>query len=178
MNWVCILRGINVSGYNKIPMPALKAMFGKLGFGNVSTYIQSGNVMFEDGKGLATDELVKMISAGIAEQFGFTVPVIVRTGEEMERIAAGNPFLKEDGIDAEKLHVTFLAETPSPAALEAISKYDYSPDRFIIAGREVYLYCPGGYGNTRLSNSFFESKLKVTATTRNWRTVLRLRMYV
>ena len=89
----------------------------------------------------------------------------------METAVTNNPFIGQDGIDIEKLHITFLASVPDTASLEKISQYDYPPDKFIILQKEVYLYCPGGYGNTKLSNTFFENKLKTTATTRNWKTV-------
>lgn len=82
--------------------------------------------------------------------------------------------LYEDGLDREKLHVTFLEEEPEPTDVSAIQKYDFPPDAFRIIGKEVYLFCPGGYGNTKLSNTFFEKKLHVKATTRNWKTVGKL----
>jgi uncharacterized protein (DUF1697 family) len=78
------------------------------------------------------------------------------------------------GIDIEKLHVTFLEKVPGQIELDNTKKHDYTPDKFIIAGREVFLYCPGGYGKSKLSNNFFENKLKVKATTRNWKTVNKL----
>ncbi len=92
----------------------------------------------------------------------------------MQSVVDTNPFVKMKGIDLDKLHVTFLSEVPTNENLEKIKTYQYKPDEFIINGREVYLSCPNGYGNTKLSNTFFENKLKVIATTRNWRTVNEL----
>ncbi len=170
---IAILRGINVSGKNKIPMVELKALFEKAGFNNVMTYIQSGNVVFQSNE-KASKKLEEKISQMILKKWKYNVPVIVRNSNEMQTVVDSNPFLKMKGIDLEKLHVTFLSEIPAKENLEKIKQYSYSPDEFIIENREVFLSCPGGYGNTKLSNAFFESKLKVTATTRNWRTVNEL----
>jgi uncharacterized protein (DUF1697 family) len=92
----------------------------------------------------------------------------------MEHAISVNPFLKQSKIDIEKLHITFLAEIPEQENVESIRNINYSPDKFIIIDKEVYLYCPNGYGITKLSNNFFEQKLKIKATTRNWRTVNKL----
>lgn len=170
---ISILRGINVGGKNKIPMAELKTLYEKEGFKNVTTYIQSGNVVFSADK-KELNSLTEKVQQIIFKKYGFTVPVIIRTVGEMESVINRNPLLKIIGIDVEKLHVTFLSAYPSEQALEKIKAYEYKPDEFIIAEREVYIYCPNGYGNTKLSNTFFESKLKVIATTRNWRTVNEL----
>ena len=170
---ISILRGINVSGHRKIPMQELKALYSELNLKNITTYIQSGNVVFSGGK-INPEALAKKIEKKIFERYNFEVPVIVRTIVEIQSILNGNPFLKEKNIEMDKLHVTFLADHPGKDNLEKLKSYNYEPDRFIVVGREIYLYCPGGYGNTKLSNNFFESKLKVTATTRNWRTVNEL----
>jgi len=92
----------------------------------------------------------------------------------MRNIVAINPLLKEQNIDAEKLHVTFLEKVADPAKADSIKSTGYSPDKFIITGKEIFLYCPNGYGITKLSNNFFEKKLKVKATTRNWKAVNKL----
>ena len=170
---ISILRGINVGGINKIPMVELKAHFEKAGFKNVTTYIQSGNVVFSADK-KEINSLSEKIQQLIFKKYGFTVPVIIRAVGEMESIINKNPMLKMKGIDVEKLHVTFLSAYPSEQALDKIKAYNYKPDEFIIIDREVFISCPNGYGNTKLSNTFFENKLKVTATTRNWRTVNEL----
>jgi uncharacterized protein (DUF1697 family) len=170
---ISILRGINVGGKNKIPMAELKTLYEKSGFKNVTTYIQSGNVVFWAEK-KEVDSLVGKISQMIFKKYGFNVPVIVRTVDEMQSVINKNPLLKNKGIDVEKLHVTFLSEIPAKENLEKIKAHEYKPDEYIIVDREVFIFCPNGYGNTKLSNTFFENKLKVTATTRNWRTVNEL----
>jgi uncharacterized protein (DUF1697 family) len=170
---ISILRGINVGGKNKIPMVELKALYEKSGFKNIATYIQSGNVVFSADK-KELNSLPEKINKMIFTKYGFNVPVIVRTIDEMQSVINRNPLLKNKGIDIEKLHVTFLSDNSSNIHLEKIKEYQYLPDEYIITGREVYIYCPNGYGITKLSNTFFENKLKVTATTRNWRTVNEL----
>jgi uncharacterized protein (DUF1697 family) len=171
--FISILRGINVSGQKKIQMADLKALYEDLKFKDVTTYIQSGNVIFK-GKSSSDQKLAKRIEDAIYERYNFNVPVIIRTVEEMEHAISVNPFLKQSKIDIEKLHITFLAEIPEQENVESIRNINYSPDRFIIIDKEVYLYCPNGYGITKLSNNFFEQKLKIKATTRNWRTVNKL----
>ena len=170
---ISILRGINVSGKNKIPMVELKAMYEGLKFKNITTYIQSGNVVFSAAES-DTKALTKKIEQAILKKFGFNVPVIALTIDELQSAIKKNPFLKDKGIDTEKLHVTFLEDSPSADGLKKVMEYNYTPDKFIITGKEVYLHCPNGYGNTKLTNTFFENKLKVRATTRNWRTTNEL----
>ncbi len=165
--FLSILRGINVSGHKQIKMTDLKVLYESLGFKNVTTYIQSGNVIFENN---SAKDLSKQIDKKIFEKYNFNVPIIIRTAKEMEAIVNENPFLKEKNIEIEKLHVTYLDKEPTQENLDKIKDLNYEPDRFYIIGKEIYLYCPGGYGNTKLSNTFFENKLKVIATTRNWKT--------
>ncbi|MGZ5243097.1 MAG: DUF1697 domain-containing protein [Bacteroidia bacterium] len=168
-----ILRGVNVSGHKRIAMEDLRALYEDLGFKNIATYIQSGNVVFETEE---TDpqEIARLIEAKIAEVYGFNVPVIIRTAEEIQAVLADNPFLREMYIEEDRLHVTFLSEEPKPELAEKMSDQKFQPERFIVQHKEVYLYCPNGYGNTKLNNNYFEGKLKVSATTRNWRTINKL----
>jgi uncharacterized protein (DUF1697 family) len=172
--YISILRGINVSGQKKILMADLKEVYESLGFTNVVTYIQSGNVLFNSDNKYSENELKVQIKKAIEEKYDFQVPIIVFSIEFLKNIVSNNPFLKEREIDIEKLHVTYLVEIPSKEKLELIKNVDFSPDRFSIIDSAVYVYCPGGYGKTKLSNTFFETKLKVKATTRNWKTTLKL----
>lgn len=154
-------------------MAGLKALYEELGFTNVVTYIQSGNVIFQTKKKSDT-ALATQLETAVKATYGFDVPVVIRTVAELKEIIQNNPFLQEKELDMEKAHITFLATAPSQEALAKAATYDYSPDRFIIKGKEVYLHVPGSYGETKLSNTFFEKVLKVSATTRNWRTVNKL----
>jgi uncharacterized protein (DUF1697 family) len=171
--YIAILRGINVSGQKKVNMYELKDLFSALNFKNVKTYIQSGNVVFNaDTTGLS--QISAHIEQKIVEKYGFAVPVLIKTYPEMISIIHHNPFLNEPDIDTTKLHVTFLYDEPLPSNVDKTNGFHYEPDRFIISGREVYVFCLKGYGRTKLHNNFFESKLKVAATTRNWQTVNEL----
>lgn len=167
--YISILRGINVGGLRIIRMGDLKSLYEKLGFRSVQTYIQSGNVVFQSERP-QTDEIAKMIEAGIKGSFGFDVPVVVIERTELTVIVSENPFLKDGTADISQLHVTFFAEAPEPGLFEQFFSLT-TPGELFHAGKKVlYLYCPNGYGKIRLTNGFLETKLGVTATTRNWRT--------
>ncbi len=174
ITYISILRGINVSGQKRILMSDLKALYGGLNFKDVTTYIQSGNVIFKSDIKATNQALAKKIENAIYEKYNFNVPVIIRSVEEIKNIISSNPFLKIKDTDSEKLHVTFLSDIPDPQSSERIKEYNYPPDEFIMLGKDVFLYCPVSYGDTKLSNKFFEAKLKVSATTRNWRTINKL----
>jgi len=168
--YVAMLRGINVGPGKIVKMERLRASFEALGFGGVRTYVQSGNVIFESEPKSAA-ELSKKIEEKIQRDFGFTVPVLVKTSKEIAQIVSDNPLVKEKGIDHSKLHVTFLSDAPPMMAVKVLEPLATGRDRFRILNREIYLYCPDGYGNTKLSNNAIEKKLSVVATTRNWRTM-------
>ncbi len=168
--YVAMLRGINVGRGKIVKMERLRASLESLGFGGVRTYVQSGNVVFESEQKSA-GELSKKIEAKILRDFGFAVPVILKTWKEMEQIVSDNPLVKEKGIDHSKLHVTFLSGAPPTAAIKALETLATSHERFRVLNREVYLYFPDGYGTSKLANTAIEKKLSVVATTRNWRTV-------
>lgn len=148
----------------------LKSMFESLGFKNVKTYIQSGNVIF-DYDLTDTIKLAEQIEKKISETFGFSVKTIIRTAEELRNIVNNNPFVKEPYIEPDKLHVTFMFDIPDPSISLILDVKKEENESFLIISREVYLYCPNGYGTTKLTNGMFEKKLKVFATTRNWKTI-------
>jgi uncharacterized protein (DUF1697 family) len=170
---IAILRGINVGGKRKLPMADLRALFEKMGFLNILTYIQSGNVLFDVEGDSDDSELSKRIEKEIKNEFGYDVPVIIRTAFDLEKVIKHNPFYNE-GIDISSLHLTFLNEGPAMENIRETESYQSDPDRFALVGKEVFIYCEGKYHETKLSNTFFEKKLKVRATTRNWKTVLAL----
>lgn len=170
---ISILRGINVSGSKLIKMDALRKAFEAWGFKNIQTYIQSGNIVFQTNKS-TTQELEKRIQQNIKKDFGFDVPVVVKTQQELKNIVNKNPFFKESRKDAAFFHVTFLSAVPEKENSRKITESSFLPEECELAGNTVYLYCPNGYGNAKLTNNFLESKLKVNATTRNWKTTLEL----
>lgn len=171
--YISILRGINVSGHNIIKMDALKKMYEALGFHNARSYVQSGNVAFEC---VETDvrELANKITEEIAKQFGYQVPVIVFTKGVLENIIDKNILAKDGSKDTKFLHVTFLADKPVGYDSKAIEDKMFADEEVHFSDEAVYIYIPGGYGDTKLSNAFLENKLKVKATTRNWKTTNEL----
>jgi uncharacterized protein (DUF1697 family) len=170
--YVALLRGINVGGNNMLPMKDLAAMFTKAGCSEVQTYIQSGNVVFQADPEVAA-RIPDVIAKAIAGRSKMKIPVVVRTAGDLRRLADKNPFLRR-GIDVDKLHVAFLADSPASAAVAALDPKRSPPDEFLVEGGEIYLHCPNGYGRTKLSNAYFDAKLGTTSTVRNWRTVLKL----
>ena len=169
---VALLRGINVGGKNKLPMRDLATMFREAGCGDVQTYIQSGNVLFRADPALAED-IPSLISASILSRFGYRVPVITRTAQELEQTVQANPFA-EAGAEADKLLVFFLADLPDPAHVEALDPNRSPGDEFVVLGREIFLHCPNGLARSKLTNSYFDTSLSTTSTGRNWRTVRKL----
>jgi uncharacterized protein (DUF1697 family) len=167
-----ILRGINVGGKRKILMADLKVICQKLGWKNVVTYIQSGNLIFDSEK--QNSQLEKTLEKAIYSKYGFDVPVMVRNASELQ-ISIGNNSFAAGDTDITKLHLTFLKEKPSEENVEKIKTYNYKPDKFEIEEKDVFIYCEGQYHRSKLTNNFFEKNLEVAATTRNWKTVLKLR---
>ncbi|MFV1983264.1 MAG: DUF1697 domain-containing protein [Thiohalomonadales bacterium] len=174
MNYISILRGINVSGQKKIKMADLKLLFESLGFENVVTYIQSGNVLFNT-KTKNKADLKSIIEQAIKKTYKFHVPVIIRSKNDFKKIINNLPF---KSIDTEKngtiVLVTFLSDKPSKDKYTEIQQYVKSPEKLVIKDKEVYLYCPNGYGKSKLSNNFIENKLSVEATTRSWKSIHKI----
>jgi uncharacterized protein (DUF1697 family) len=170
--YIAMLRGINVSGQKIIKMERLRAMFGDMRFGNVKTYVQSGNVVFE------TDEAAASLSAKIQKRilkdFGFDVQVVTKSAKEMTDIVKRNPFVKDKAIEQTRVFVTFLSTDPPKNALELLQPLVAGEEQIRIVGRAVYFYCPKSYGDTKLSNNAIEKKLSCGATTRNWNTTKTL----
>ncbi len=168
--YISMLRGINVSGQKKINMDDLKKLYESLGFENVQTYIQSGNVIFEcSNKNIA--DIKSAIEKKIKQLFDFDVIVFIRTKDEFKNLIENSPFSAQD---INNLYVTFLSDAPVKISEEEFKKAKAPSEEFLISDREIYLLCPDGYGRTKLSNNFFERKLKLCATTRNWKTVNKL----
>ena len=170
--YISILRGINVSGQKKILMSDLKRLYESIGFKEVVTYIQSGNVIFETNEKDSEIEIASKIEEAILKQYSFEVPVIVFKNSELKKWIDSNPFLKDESLE-ERLYFTFLNKIPDSLLVEQLQG-DYSPEKFEIRDKVIYFYCPIGYGKTKLSNTFFENKLKVKATTRNFKTTFKL----
>ena len=172
--FVALLRAVNVSGQNKIPMAELRRTLRGLGLTGVETYLQSGNVVFDaDADGDDAAEHAAAIHGLIEREFGHDVRVLVLTAAELAQIAAANPFLAS-GADEKHLHVTFLCAPADADGFAGRELPAQEGERAERAGPVIYLHLPHGYGRTKLNNSFFERALKTPATTRNWRTVCAL----
>ena len=169
---VALFRGINVGGKNLLPIKELAAMFVGIGCEDVTTYIQSGNVIFR------ADEKVLVgigatISRKIEERFGIRVPMVLRSAVEFEKVLRSNPFLKT-GVTEDSLHVYFLAGLPGIEDVAGLDATRSAPDAFEVVGREIYLQLPNGMARTKLTNAYFDSRLRTVSTARNWRTILKL----
>ncbi len=167
-----MIRGINV-GSKRIKMADLKDIYISMGFKPVKTYIQSGNVIFKSNMD-DPEDLAEMITQKIFETFNYRVEVVIRTMEELKAVVKSCPFGDKE---EEYSHVTFLSAIPHDMVhsidMENI-KGIKSTEKLVLVSREIYLYLPEGYGRTKLNNNFFEKKLGLNATTRNWKTVNKL----
>lgn len=166
VKYIVLLRGINVSGKNKLPMADLRSLLNDLGFENVQTYIQSGNIILTSNENKY--KVCSKIKNTILENFGFDVAVIARTIPEWKKAIDNYPF----SIENEKIVAfTFLNQF---SKIKEFEIKNVGEDKYKIVDDVVYLHCASGFGKTKLTNNLFEKKLKVTATTRNLRTTLKL----
>lgn len=168
-SYVALLRGINVGGKHKLPMKEVAQIFSDCECADVRTYIQSGNVVFTASR-TAANSLPMLVAKKLEEDFGFVVPVILRTRDEMARVVRCNPFMKA-GAQQTALHVYFLAALPSANAVKSLDPNRSAPDEFRVVGREIYLQAPHGMGRTKLTSTYFDSRLSTVCTARNWATV-------
>lgn len=170
---VTFLRGVNVGGKKKVKMDQLVDVYDVLGFADIRTYLQSGNVLCSTSK-ISNAALQRKIEKGLESELELDVTVLCRTSREMGLVVKNNPYLKKKNVDESKLHVTFLKEAPADNAVAELSKEKFGKEEFAIDGATVYVHCPAGYGKAKLNNNFFEERLGVDATTRNWKTVNKL----
>lgn len=162
--FIILLRGVNVSGKNKLPMKELRELLTSSGFQNVQTYIQSGNIVLESH--LSAKKTETQVTKLIKEKYGYEVPSFAYTVKDWLKILDKCPY-----VEGEKsIYFTFLDKVPENPSVE-IKKGE--TDEYTIIDNMIYLYCLS-YGKTKFSNNIFENKLKVTATSRNFRTVNKL----
>ncbi|WP_074109888.1 DUF1697 domain-containing protein [Paenibacillus sp. P46E] len=171
--YIALLRGINVGGNKIIKMQALKTMFESLGYEQVRTYIQSGNVVFESGKSAAA-KLEAAISAAILDTFGFEVSVMIRTLAELEAAITANPFQNLSQEDYKRLYVSFLSKAPSEEALVKLIPYADGADKLRIAGKEMYTLYEVSVSQSPLFKVPLDKWLGTSITARNWNTVNKL----
>jgi uncharacterized protein (DUF1697 family) len=167
---VALLRGINVGGKNKLAMKELASMFVDAGCSDVTTYIQSGNVVFRTKPAVAASACAKVESA-IRERYGYDVPIVVRTADALARAIRGNPYLAEAAGSTDALHLVFLREAPTPECVAKLDPARSAGDEFVVRDGEIYLRLPNGVGKSKLTNAYFDKTLATISTLRNWRTV-------
>lgn len=172
MKYIALLRGINVGGKNMIGMEILRAMFASLGFENVTSYINSGNLSFESA---AADDsaLAAKIHDAIEKEFGFDISVMVRTAAEIDEIIANNPYIGRFDNDKD-LHVFFLGSELSAPQRTMLMDQQSDKEMITIDGRTIYYLLKISVVDSSLGKGFIDKKLKVPATARNWRTVGKL----
>jgi uncharacterized protein (DUF1697 family) len=170
--YVALLRSVNVAGHGRLSMADLQQTFVTLGHSDVSTYIQTGNVLFRSPS-KSIPKLALVIEQQLRLDFGSAPAVILRTVPDLTRVVATSPFAKQ-GADPSRHHVTFLAEKPSPERLAAFKAPPSGRDELVIIDQEVYVHTPDGYGNSKLTGALLERQLRVLTTTRNWNTVTKL----
>jgi len=168
MRWIVLLRAVNLGARNKVPMAELRKLLEDAGYGDVRTYIASGNVLLDGPKSGAT--VAGNVERIVGDAFGVTTTAIVRRPDELAAVVAGHPF----GRDVSRSHVVFLAKRPGPKAADALAAADHTPDRAELAGKHVYVQYPAGVQGARLSAARLEKLLDVAGTHRNWRTVAAL----
>jgi uncharacterized protein (DUF1697 family) len=148
--YISFLRGINMTGHNSIKMTDLSVLYKNLGFNDAETYIQSGNIIFSSVPDLPVPDISLKIERAIFERFNYNVPVLIRTVEEMRKLLSANPFLTEENFEPSKMAVIFLYEKSLEAQIQKVINIDYPPDKFKIIGSEIFIYCPNGFGKTKL----------------------------
>lgn len=169
-NYIILLRGVTPSGTNKVPMAQLRKVLAQAGFSNVRTYIQTGNVLLDtESSALETEKRIHHL---IKEHIGPDLAVVVRTGIELQKMLANNPF--QEGYDISRVFFVLFAQIPVAEKIQELLTQDFGEEKLAIAGDAAYMYIPGTYGRGKLSNNFLEKKLNISATMRNFNTLRKL----
>ncbi len=171
MKYAAFLRGINVGGRTSIKMERLREVFREMGFENVKTYIQSGNVVFESDE-TDDEKLAAKIAAAVEKEF-FKTPVMVRSIDEIKDAVENNPFVGEEFEDR-LFHLVFLAEKLSDEKAEMLLSNNRDTEKFAVRDREVYCLLRDGVADSLLGKKYIDNKLKTPATARNWRTINKI----
>lgn len=168
--YIALLRGINVGGHKKVPMAELREILTTTKLENVKTYIQSGNIIFQSSES-NTYKLEHTIKKSILAHFGFEIPILVKTREELNSIFEACPFSEEKKMNS---YFTLLSAMPDKDLVVEASKKIYLNEEYLISNNCIYFYSEKGYGNAKFNLSFFEKKLKISATSRNYKTMVKL----
>ncbi|HEX2587475.1 MAG TPA: DUF1697 domain-containing protein [Gaiellales bacterium] len=168
---VALLRGINLGAARRVSMADLRACFEELGYEDVETLLQSGNVVYRGTDAAASSE--RRIERALLERTGLEIPVAVRTATQLQAVVRRNP-LRDHASDPKRHHVIFLSAKPSASRAAALERKAYEPELFELHGRELYVWWPEGVHRARLTLPTLERKLGVVGTARNWNTVEKL----
>jgi uncharacterized protein (DUF1697 family) len=166
-----LLRGVNLSGKNKLPMKQLAEIFAKAGCSGVTTYIQSGNVVFTAPESICTG-LAEKVSKQIEKQFGHNPPMVLRSLQQMMDVVRSNPYL-QPGMEQKSLHVMFLGKGPTAQEIAKLDPERSPGDEYFVREQEIYMRVKS-MAKTRLTNAYFDAKLGTISTARNWRTTVTL----
>lgn len=164
--YICFLRAVNIASKNKINMKSLVIELEKIDLTNIRYYVHTGNIVFNSK--LTKNDLTNKIYATIKSTYDHDITVIVKTADETQSILLNNPFLSEPKIDLSKLHITLLEDQPNPELVAGIGDKRGGDDLWKLRNDVIYVYVENGYGRSKITNNFFESKLKVKATSRSW----------
>ncbi|HEX5309181.1 MAG TPA: DUF1697 domain-containing protein [Solirubrobacteraceae bacterium] len=168
---VALLRGINLGAHNRVPMGELRGHLTGLGYGDVRTLLQSGNVVLDADT--SPDRLAADLERELSERFGVRSPVVVRTRAQLAKVVALDPL--RDAVSEDKLYqVSFLSAEPEGGVIEQLAATDFEPERFVHSGREIYAWHPRGIHSSPLAKRLSDKGLGVVATARNWRTTVKL----
>jgi uncharacterized protein (DUF1697 family) len=170
---ISMLRSVNLASHNRLKMDALRAFYESLGFSDVRTYIQSGNVVFKT-KSQDLTRLSRRIEDELERHFGFCTAVILRTPADLKDVLARNPFARRPGLEPGRILIDFLASEPGKDALEKARKLQTAPEELHIDGRELYMYFSNGMGRPKISWGAVEKVLNTPGTARNLNTVRNL----
>jgi uncharacterized protein (DUF1697 family) len=175
---IALLRAVNLGSHNKIGMPALCAWLTDLGFGQVRSLLQSGNLVFDAGAaGKKTGaQLEAQLEAEAEKRLGLRTDFFVRSAKEWQAIVEGNPFAQAAIDDPSHLVLVACKAAPTKAAAAALRAAIAAKGRetFQLDGRHGYFIYPDGIGNSKLTSALMEKHLGTRVTGRNWNTVLKL----
>lgn len=169
--YAVFLRAVNVGGHNKVPMATLRDLASELGYSDVATYVQSGNLILSSGQ--SADRVGAKVAGLIKDEHGLDVDVIVRSRAELAKVVKANPFV-EEVAEPTQVHVNFLSGVPAKSKVTALDPDEFAPERYVIKGKEMYLHYPNGAGRSKLATAPWSKRLGVHGTARNWRTVTTL----
>ncbi|MFA7403442.1 MAG: DUF1697 domain-containing protein [Pelobacteraceae bacterium] len=167
--YILLLRGVMPTGKNRVPMAALRIALAEAGPADVRTYIQSGNVIAKSD--LNPIGISQLVHDTIKQKIGADITVITRTPEQLKRVLAGNPF---PNADLSRLYYSLLSSPPAPKQLQEFLEIDFTPDEIRVVGDTIYTLYATKLSDSKFTNNFFERKLKIASTTRNFNTVTRL----